>query len=1852
MNLEVRGARHNNLKDLNLDIPLNQLTVITGVSGSGKSSLAFDTVYAEGQRRYVETFSPYARQFLDRMDRPKADAIENVPPAVAIDQVNPVRTTRSTVGTMTEINDHLKLLFARVATLHCSQCGKLVKQRTNDEICDAIFEEFEDTDMIRVMFPVQVPKSLSTEFALEHLRNQGYMRIAYRKGETVLVIQDRLRPVDANRSRLIEAIEVALYRGSNTVIVQRLDESGEGTGTEVEFTDKLRCCGYDYSKSTPNLFSFNSPIGACDTCRGFGRTIGIDYDQVIPDQSLTLREGAIRAFNSPVYSESYHDILRYGSESGIPLDTPWCDLEDGHKRWVIEGEGGWYSGKWYGVKRFFDWLERRKHRMHVRVFLSYYRSYTRCEACGGARLKPEAFNWRLGNQVEEIENYQNFRHPAFQMTDAQFARLPGLTVHDVASLPITRCVEFFSRIQLPSPYDDAAALLLDEIRARIGYLNNVGLGYLNLDRQSRTLSGGEVQRINLTTALGTTLVNTLFVLDEPTIGLHSRDIGRVIEILHRLRDAGNTLLVVEHEEQVIRAADQIADLGPGPGSSGGSLVHFGSLKELLNSAESVTAACLSNGDYLPEIRTNGHLQEQSPPLVIRGAEQNNLKGIDVSIPLGQLVCITGVSGSGKSTLIEEVLFRGVCRQLGRSTEAPGHHQSIDGVEKIDDMVMVSQAAIGRTTRSNPVSYVGALTPIREIFARQPLAKSKGYTAGYFSFNSKLGRCESCDGSGFEHIEMQFLSDVYLRCAECDGTRFRSEICQVKVNPDLYLNSDKTSEQLSIVDVLNLTVADAIEFFQNETKVVKALAPLVDVGLDYLTLGQPVPTLSGGEAQRLKLAAHIAKNTSIRKKKREHIVFLFDEPTTGLHFTDVSKLISSLRKLIDSGHSVVVIEHNLDLVSSADWLIDLGPEGGECGGELVGEGTPSSVADNYSTATAEALKEYFNGEANRKRKDLGKVSSNRQIDQQIAVHNAREHNLKNISVSIPYNAMTVITGMSGSGKSTLAFDILFAEGQKRYLATINAYARQFVQPASRADFDSIAGLPPTVAISQMISRGGRRSTVATLTEIYHYIRLLYVRFGIQFCPECHVEIHARSIESIVQQIIRERMNTRISVLAPLVVSRKGNHNPWQQWALKRGARSLLVDGELHSTQNWKPLDRYRLHSIDLPVATVELGPDDASARENLVSAINESLQVKDGHFRIAYPALDQETEVRELELFSTSRSCTSCGRAFEELDPRLFSYNSSQGWCDACFGTGLAIKDADSQDDEDLEHLTDGEICRTCEGRRLNPEALAVQFHGITIDEMTRWSVRNARIELSKLTLTDREQVAAQDILAELTSRLAFLESVGLSYLSLDRAAPTLSGGEAQRIRLAAQLGSSLCGACYVLDEPTIGLHSRDNQLLLSALTSLRDKGNTIVVVEHDEDTIISADYIIDLGPGGGVRGGEVIATGTVQEIRENSGSVTGRMLKSPLQHPMRRTRAAAEPNNAIEIRGAFRHNLQNVNASFPVQALICVTGVSGSGKSTLVRDVLYRNLSAALSQRQSDENELAWEFCSNITGWNNVRRVLEVDQTPIGKTPRSCPATYVNVWQIIRKLFAETAEARLRGYTASRFSFNVAEGRCSTCGGQGEKKIEMNFLPDVRVRCESCDGDRFNQETLSVHYRDKTIAQVLDFSVEEALAFFSALPSLERVFGLLVDVGLGYLRLGQPSPTLSGGEAQRIKLVSELAKALPRDHYKIQAAHKARPILGTLYVLDEPTVGLHAADVEKLLKVIHALVDAGNTVVVIEHNLDVVSEADWIIDLGPEGGDSGGKMVVEGNLDKLTKSRRSHTAQALREFRRTSRVSV
>lgn len=1803
----IRGARQNNLKNLDLEIPLNRFTVITGVSGSGKSSLAFDTLYAEGQRRYVETFSAYARQFLDRMDRPNVDSIEGILPAIAIDQVNPVRTSRSTVGTMTELNDHLKLLFARSSTLYCQKCGKAVRRDSSQSISRALLEKYTDDVRAVVTFALSVPATMTEAELTGWLSTQGYTRVFSRENGVVYVVQDRVRLVARSRSRLVEALDSALGYGRGHVAIQILDANETWLNVE-RFSSEFHCaaCDLKYADPVPSLFSFNSPLGACETCRGFGRVIGIDYRLVVPDATKSLAGGAIKPWQTPSYRECQSDLLKFSRKRGIPVDIPWCELSDAHQRWVIEGEGSWDDGAWYGVKRFFDWLESKSYKMHIRVLLSRYRTYRTCTVCGGARLKPQALLWRVGVNAGESKD-----------------RI-GRNIYEIMSMPLSACLELFSALTLPAPHDEAVALVLKEICARLAYLVDVGLGYLTLDRQSRTLSGGEVQRINLTTALGTSLVNTLFVLDEPSIGLHARDVDRLVGILNRVRDAGNTLVVVEHDPQVIVAADQVIEMGPGAGKAGGNIVFQGTVAALGKNTDAATASYLTGRRHLSRERKLA-IKSRHPRLSIRGARQHNLKNIDIDIPLNRFVVLTGVSGSGKSTLVQDVIYNALRQTWGRPLEEPGEHDCILGLDQLDDVVLVDQSPIGKTTRSTPAVYVGAFDSIRALFAAQPLSKQRNYKASTFSFNSGAGRCPTCGGNGFERVEMQFLSDVYLRCADCNGTRFRTEVREVR------LYSARTGEAKSIADVLAMTVDDALEYFFDAADIQAALAPLQAVGLGYLALGQSVPTLSGGEAQRLKLASFLSEKGRVEGRR---VLFMFDEPTTGLHYSDIEKLLKAFDALLDAGHSVLVIEHHVELISTADWIIDLGPEGGDQGGEVVCVGTPQDVARHGKSYTGSALRS-LGKNANRlkTKKTLPVVTS---ASRSIEILRAREHNLKNVDITIERDKFTVITGLSGSGKSTVAFDILFAEGQRRYLESLNAYARQFVQPAARADVDAVYGIAPTVAIEQRSSRGGRKSTVATVTEIYHYLRLLYVKLGVQHCPKCRVAIAPQSLESITAAIIKNYARDKIQLFAPLVVGRKGIYKELAQWAVSKGFDELWVDGCAVDAKAWPKLDRYKEHDIDLPIAVLSVSNNQ---EDQLRQEVQRALDLGKGMVRLRRLA-GRKQRGNSIVLYSTERACPTCERSFPELDPRMFSYNSKHGWCPRCFGTGAEIRgfDAEQSGEESAwaeADESDTRVCRECNGQRLNPSALSVEFSGYSIAEVACLSVDHAKILVSKLKLNGRSAEIANDILAELKARLGFLQNVGLGYLSLDRAAPTLSGGEAQRIRLASQLGSNLRGVCYVLDEPTIGLHARDNKLLLDTLHRLQKRGNTIVVVEHDEETIRSADRIIDLGPGAGVEGGYVVAQGTVKQVMASKASLTGRFLAKSMHHDAvhRRPFDAKNPQSEfIQIAGASRHNLRVSNGVIPLNRLVCVTGVSGSGKSTLIRDVLQTNLSVLLSKRS---RRAKLQGCAEISGWESLRRVLEVDQTPIGKTPRSCPVTYLGVWDDIRTIFSQTEEARVRGYKAARFSFNVGGGRCAECEGQGEKTIEMSFLPNVKVRCEACDGARFNRDTLEVRYRGKNIADILALNFEQATAFFEAHERLRHAFSLLCDVGLAYLTLGQQSPTLSGGEAQRLKLVTELAKVRPGVENKN----------ATLYVLDEPSVGLHMADVAKLLVVLQRLVDAGNSVVIIEHNLDLIAEADWVIDMGPEGGERGGKIVACGTPEFVA-SKKSHTAVALRAILR------
>ncbi len=890
---------------------------------------------------------------------------------------------------------------------------------------------------------------------------------------------------------------------------------------------------------------------------------------------------------------------------------------------------------------------------------------------------------------------------------------------------------------------------------------------------------------------------------------------------------------------------------------------------------------------------------------------------------------------------------------------------------------------------------------------------------------------------------------------------------------------------------------------------------------------------------------------------------------------------------------------------------------------------------------------------------------------IQIKGARENNLKNLSVNIPHNQFNVITGVSGSGKSTLAFDILFNEGQRRYLESLNAYARSIVQPAGRPEVDAVYGIPPTVAIEQRLSRGGRKSTVGTATEVWHFLRLLYVKLGVQHCVHDGTPVAPQTPDSICAQLMRDFKDQHIGLLAPLVINRKGVYTELADWARPRGYSHLRVDGAFLPTTNFPRIDRFKEHTVELPIADIVvnaanekvlraslsvalehgkgvlhvLSPLDGLREEMLrVRAASTDLEMRSS----SYEGLDVRS--RSISVFSTLRACPVCSTSYAELDPRLFSYNSKHGWCKDCVGTGVALSkeqrkvlddsvmDADNKGREqsfeevEVEDVSDA-ACPTCSGTRLNLLARSVRFAGTPITDVAALSIGDIRAWIHALQLQGRDADIARDLIPEIEGRLAFLEQVGLSYLTLDRGAPTLSGGEAQRIRLAAQLGSNLQGVCYVLDEPTIGLHARDNAILLSALKDLTTKGNTLVVVEHDADTIRAADHIIDIGPSAGKRGGRLVAEGSVADIEAVRESQTGQYLGTALKHPFQKRRdvaigGATSSIAAIHIQNASLHNLHNVSVDIPLGKLVAITGVSGSGKSTLAREVLFPQVHKELAKKDGER-----------VPHYQIQRVLEVDQTPIGKTPRSCPATYVGFWDLIRKLFADTLEAKARGYLAARFSFNTGPGRCDGCEGQGMKTIAMSFLPDVKVLCEVCKGARFNPETLAVRWKGKSIGEVLQMEVDEAVEFFAAMPSVAHPLQLLKDVGLGYLTLGQPSPTLSGGEAQRLKLVTELSKV--RDI----VAKRGQKTPLTLYVLDEPTVGLHMADVEKLIRVLHRLVDAGHSVIVIEHDLDVIAEADWVIDMGPEGGKDGGRVVCAGTPEDVVKSG-SHTGRALKALLR------
>ena len=2042
----VRGAREHNLRDVTVGLPRGRLVVLSGVSGSGKSSLAFDTLYAEGQRRYVESLSTFARQFLGQLPRPDVDAVTGLSPSISIAQKSAGTNPRSTVATMTEIHDFLRVLFARVGTAHCPTCDAVLEAQPRDQIVERILGARGGTRVMILAPLVREAKGEHRDLFADLVR-QGFTRarvdgrvcrveepppLEKLLKHTIDVVVDRLVPTEAARSRLTEAVELALRTGGGQVIVA--SESGDGGAgpaagggpsassapgrgarrqsppsapSDLVLSSRYACtaCGVSYDTPEPQLFSFNSPQGACPACDGLGDIYGIDPAKLVTAPEKSLRKGALgvlgtfrdmprwmrRLFNGV----AAHAEAKRKLDPGTLLDTPWNELSPAQRRIWLDGTGleeirlAWRRGraergaktKFEGIRALLTNRWRNAKSGIIRRMLEKLMSVTPCHVCHGARLSPQA-------RAVRIET-------AARRGGGKDRRDRELSLDALCALPISGAREFLADLVLDGTQRVIAAELLKEIRGRLAFLDEVGLGYLALDRKAPTLSGGESQRIRLAAQIGSGLSGVLYVLDEPSIGLHPRDNTKLLAALEALRDKGNTVVVVEHDEETIRAADWVVDFGPGPGKRGGEVVAAGTPADIATAPRSITGAFLAGRDAIPVPATRR--RAAGGTLTLSGVRHNNLQAVDVEIPLGLLVCVTGVSGSGKSSLVADVLEPAVRRALGSDAASPGEFAALSGVDALDKVIVIDQSPIGRTPRSNPATYVKVWDDIRGLFTMLPEAKKRGWKAGRFSFNVAGGRCEACEGHGSIRLDMDFLADVWVTCEVCAGTRFAKDTLEVRW------------KGRNVAELLAMEIGEAREFFTDAPDIARKLQTLCDVGLDYLHLGQPSPTLSGGEAQRVKLSRELAKRSTGRT------LYILDEPTTGLHMADVRQLLAVLERLVDSGNTVLVVEHNLDVIKRADWLIDLGPEGGGGGGRIVAAGPPEKVARVKASHTGRALEPVLaaaaaagpvikpprtgrsKAPAAAEKRMLAAVekSSRDPGPPCITVRGAALHNLKQVDADIPRGAMTVCCGPSGSGKTSLAFDTLYAEGQRRYVESLSPYARQFVGQVPKPLFERIEGLAPAVAIEQRSTGSTPRSTVGTLTEMYDHFRVLAARLGVMHCPDCGVEVGAQSVDQTVARLLDHPAGTRLVLLAPTELRVGQSAEAFFAGLLAAGHVRVRIDGTtVRLDEEKKPvLDRKRKSRIEIVIDRVVADP---AARSRLAQSVEAAFAAGGGTMLVARavdgpdgrPLPEPDWPV---EVLSRRLACPECGRGFKPLEPRQFSFNSPLGWCPSCDGlgtrtgidrgalvrdesrsladgaldlwpsltgaggplgramleavcraTGLpsdvplrelsglqqrvlfegtgdrwleahvpdsatvdrslrdreptvgrslrdrestvdrSLRDRESTVDRSLrdrqpapessappplrfsfqfkgleaaceeaarlvaglrrkvDEVMDEVPCSECGGSRLADVASAVTLWGRTLDVWGRMPLARLQQELAAVTLSSDEKKIAGDLLRELNARVAFLVDVGLDYLDMARPAGSLSGGELQRIRLAAQVGSGLTGVLYVLDEPTIGLHPRDTHRLIAALGRLRDLGNTIVVVEHDRDVVAGADHALDFGPGSGREGGTIVAQAAPARLPTLAASVTGPYLadRRACDAVLSRKRAGGrrEPRQWIDIRGIRHRTLQGLDVRFPLGVLTAVTGPSGSGKTSLVLEVLWR----AVARRLHAAREQPGRH-DKILGLDAIDRVILVDQEAIGSTPGSTPATYTGVFDHIRQLFAKVPEARTRGFTPRAFSFNVPGGRCEACEGLGQRRVEMHFLPDVWVECDACKGRRFSAETLHARWHGKSIADVLEMSVAEAAAFFATAPQIARILDTLVDVGLGYVRLGQPAPQLSGGEAQRVKLSRELAK----------------PGTGnTLYILDEPTTGLHFADIEKLLHVLERLVDAGNTVLVVEHNLEVIAAADWVIDLGPEAGAGGGRIVVSGPPEDLVihASRwraaaadgllQSHTGEALEAF--------
>ncbi|MEI6764751.1 MAG: excinuclease ABC subunit UvrA [Bacteroidota bacterium] len=1587
----IEGARENNLKNVNLRIPHYRLIVVTGVSGSGKSSLVHDVISREGQRLFIDHFTGGNYQSEKKLSKPKADSIQGLFPVVSVNQNSVVRNPRSTVGTLTEINDYLRLLFARL-------------------------------------------------------------------------------------------------------------------GTSATFS----------AKADRSLFSYNSPKGYCPVCKGLGVEDHIDPELIVDDETKSLREGAL-VLSTPngyiIYSQVTLPVLdQVCRAEGFNVDIPWHDLTDEQKNIV------WYGSekikvlfgkhplesrlRWTGItakpraeefyKGILPVMEEILRRERNPNIMRFVRSFT-CPSCYGKRLNEQALSFRLW----------------------------GLSIADFSAMSLQQIHQWFSSFSIPVTDKQVADPVVEAIIRRSEGLCELGLGYLTLNRESTGLSGGEAQRIRLGNQVATGLRNVLYLLDEPSAGLHPSDHHKLLGVIRKLVNNGNTAIVVEHDEQTMHAADWIIDIGPGPGEKGGEILYNGPAKDFLNVLipKSITSQFLKHPHRFEADTT----AKNKTFFEIADADKNNLKHINVHFAFNTFNVLTGVSGSGKSSLAGFLIETIIPAKSG-------------GTGDFRKVIHLDQSPIGRTPNSNPATYTGLSDYVRDLLAALPESKQKGFKKGQFSFVVKGGRCDACNGAGTQQLGMHFLGNIEVPCEECNGKRFTEETLDIKYNGK------------NIFEILELSIDEAHEFFNDQKKIVAITSVLIELGLGYIKLGQRSTTLSGGEAQRVKLASELARPAN------GNVLYVLDEPTTGLHMADTEVLINALTKLVNKGNTVLAIEHDPNFILRAGWVADLGPGGGDDGGNLIIEGTPQDVIECASSLTGKSLKAYIEGNSDQYNNNKKNIFN---TNEAMSLHGVSTNNLKNLDISIPFNSITAVTGVSGSGKSSLVFDTFYAESQRRFMDGLSSYVRQFIGKTGNPVLDSCNGLTPAISVQKKNPLKNPRSTVATYSGLYDLYRLLYSRLG--------KDLTGNRME------LSSAFSFNNEQGACPVCKGLGLLTVCDENKLITDATLPIIAGALDGTITGKfygdPYGQY-VHTL-LAVGKVH-------------------------NLDFSLPFLQLTSEARNLALYGCDDEIFEVEWKYKR-GSHEGTHNMKAQWPGFCGHINTEYeRKHDGHRGDAMMHLMTKKICPVCDGNRLKPELLIFRIGFVHIGQLCSWSADEAipwfRKDFANCFSSDAERATAYGFITEIVPRLESLVKAGLGYIGLGRLVSSLSGGEFQRLKLAALMRSSITGITYVLDEPSFGLHRKDILRMRELIESLNSNGNNVLMVEMSPALLDTAQHVIELGPSAGKAGGTIIYSGLPADVTDRMNQIIESALTLSRQLP-----------DGLTIEGAYANNLKNINVRIPSRGLIAITGVSGSGKTSLLSEVIYNSYNAGKAVN-----------CSSVKGFENFDDLLLIEQdVPVGSA-MSIPATWLGIADSLKKIFGATASAKEAGFKESAFSFLSRDGQCPDCKGSGNTNVSLDFWSDAQVTCETCKGKRYRSEILKIKIEDLSIADVLELPFTELAKFLErnispkARSQVSKILMMAERTGIGYLTAGQPMNTLSAGELQRLKLVAGLSGA---------KSHKM------LYLLDEPTGGLHPEDTLHLLLLFDELIDRGASIICVTHDEVVMAHADYIIELGPAGGQNGGYVI-------------------------------